>query len=221
MPAPPRFAISRTRLVIATAIVAIALVAVAGAATRHLDAQEIVTWLRSSPWAPVAFLVAYAVLNVAFVPTVALSIAAPLIWGWKIGGVIELFAATLAALPPYYLSRAASRRWIGERADDRWLEKLRREGFSALLILRLVPVIPYTALNYVAGAAGIGTRPYLLATFLGVIPSTFVFAYFVEAIVAGIMTPLAASLRVAGAGALLALLVVVTRFAARRLSASS
>ncbi len=87
----------------------------------------------------------------------------------------------------------------------------------ALLTLRLVPLVPYTALNYLAGCTRLTTSRYLLATVVGMIPSTFVFAYLVDAIVAGVLSPRDAALRVLGAGALFAVLVITTRVAARAL----
>ena len=62
-------------------------------------------------------------------------------------------------------------------------------SFSLLLLLRVVPIIPYTALNYVAGLSPIRPQRYLLATFIGMVPSTYLFAYFVDATVEGIMEP--------------------------------
>jgi uncharacterized membrane protein YdjX (TVP38/TMEM64 family) len=51
-----------------------------------------------------------------------------------------------------------------------------RNAFSYLLVLRLVPLFPFWLVNLVAGAAGLPLRVYVLATFLGIIPVTFVYA---------------------------------------------
>lgn len=221
-PTEPARKLTSARIVVVTVGISVFLAVALGVGARGFDPAVAISWLRgfqSAWWAPLAFFCAYAVLNIAFVPTQALSIAAAVIWGWKAGGAIELVSATLGALPPYFIARGAAHRWTNEQTDARWLEKLRREGFSALLILRMVPVIPYTALNYVAGAAGIRLRDYFLGTLFGVLPSTFIFAYFVDAIVAGILTPLDATIRVIVAGIVMATLVVATRIAARRLTA--
>ena len=97
------------------------------------------------------------------------------------------------------------------RRHERIMEMLAREGFSLLLAMRLIPIIPYTALNYASGFSAIRTIPYLVATFVGMIPPTFIFAYFVDALLAGLMKPTDIMVRMVGAGVLLALLVFLTR----------
>jgi uncharacterized membrane protein YdjX (TVP38/TMEM64 family) len=83
--------------------------------------------------------------------------------------------------------------------------------------MRLIPRIPYTALNYAAGFSAIRTIPYLLATFLGMIPPIFIFAYFVDALLAGLMQPTDIMLRMVAAGVLLAVLVFITRLGTKAL----
>ncbi len=52
---------------------------------------------------------------------------------------------------------------------DRWVE---RRGVWAVLVARLVPVLPFTAVNYASGLTAIGFWPYLLATAVGILPGT-------------------------------------------------
>ena len=171
---------------------------------------------RDAAWAIPLFFLLYALLDIFFIPTQALSIAAVLMWGWSRGGAIELVAATTGSIGPYLLARGALRAPITARlaAHRRTAEVLDREGFLLLLILRIVPVIPYTILNYVAGLSTLGVWRYVAATILGMIPSTFVFAYFVDAVVRGVTEPRQILNRGLAAGALLAALLVLSRLAA-------
>jgi uncharacterized membrane protein YdjX (TVP38/TMEM64 family) len=168
--------------------------------------------LRNVWWAPLAYFAAYAILNVLFIPTQLLSIAATVIWGWRVGATIELFAATFGAMFPYFIARI----FRVERALE-YQDTIEREGFTFLLIMRLVPILPYTALNYAAGITPIRALPYAFATFLGMIPSTFIFAFFVDSIVQGVLKPREVFIRIVVAGLLLAALVILTRLAASRL----
>lgn len=209
------------------AVVILALAA-AGAALyfspigQNFDAAKIVAWSRqfSSRWwiVPLYFLV-YAILDVLFIPTQFLSIAGVLMWGWPKAGVIELFAATTGAILPYLIARTTLRETIAARLrrHQRAAEVLEREGFTLLVFLRLVPIIPYTALNYLAGLSSINVGKYVVATLLGMIPSTFIFAYFVQAAMDGFIRPREVMLRVLLAGALLGALIIATRLAAPRL----
>jgi uncharacterized membrane protein YdjX (TVP38/TMEM64 family) len=170
-------------------------------------------------WAPILFMLLYLVLNIFFIPPQALSIAAVVAWGWIVGGAVELVVATFTALFPYWIARSAARTWVEARLrrHERIMEMLQREGFSLLLAMRLIPLIPYTALNYAAGFSAIRTIPYLVATFIGMIPPVFIFAYFVDALLAGLMQPTDIMVRMVAAGILLAILVLITRLGTRML----
>jgi uncharacterized membrane protein YdjX (TVP38/TMEM64 family) len=54
---------------------------------------------------------------------------------------------------------------------------IERDGFWYLLALRLVPVFPFWLLNLVAAACGMRLLPFAIATMLGIIPGTFVYAW--------------------------------------------
>lgn len=170
-------------------------------------------------WTLPLYFLLYALLDIIFIPTQFLSIAAVLMWGWLRGGTIELFAATAGAIPPYLIARSTLRDWFHDRiaAYRRASEMLDREGFTLLLLLRVVPLIPYTPLNYVAGLSSVSISRYVLATFIGIMPSTFIFAWFVQSIADGVMQPRDATLRALAAAAVFAALIIVTRLAAPRL----
>ena len=189
---------------------------------RYMDPATALAQLRAlsaTAWAVPAYFAAYAILDVLFIPTQFLSIAGVLMWGWVKGATIELVAATVGALFPFLIARTAMREWVTRRLQrhDRIAETLDREGFTLLLLLRVIPIIPYTALNYVAGFSRISIVRYLLATIIGMIPSAYIFAYFVDAAAAGVMKPRALMVRAIGAAALFAALIVVTRLVAPRL----
>ena len=191
------------------------------AGARLFDATRVVETMRQYSdrwWIVPAYVLAYAILDILFIPTQFLSIAAVLMWGWMKGGTIELFSATFGALFPYLIARSTLRESVAARlrTHETIFNALERDSFTLLLLLRVVPIIPYTALNYVAGLASMTTQRYLLATFLGIIPSTYIFAYFVDATVQGVMAPRDVIVRVIAAGALLAALIIVTRLAAPR-----
>ena len=201
----------------------IALMAAAGASLYFsVDAAALIALLRrhgNQWWAIPAYFVIYALLDIFFIPTQFLSIAAVLMWGWIRGGTVELFAATLGAIPPYLIARSTLRDWIIARLEThrRTAEILDREGFTLLLLLRVVPIIPYTPLNYIAGLTSLGLRQYVLATFIGILPSTFIFAWFVQAMAEGVMQPREATMRAVAAACVFAALIIATRLAAPRL----
>ncbi len=52
-----------------------------------------------------------------------------------------------------------------------------RNAFSYLLTIRLMPIFPFWVVNIVPALLGMRLGPYLGATFLGIIPGTFAYAY--------------------------------------------
>ena len=185
------------------------------AAGRFFDPLQISSWITSVRhhwWTPLAFAACYVAAAVLFLPVTFLSVVAALIWGWKIGGAIELIAATLAAGVPFAVARGLAPEWLERRLAARFPGgRLREEGMTLLLLLRLIPVVPYVAVNYLAGFGTFRFRDFLITTFLGMIPSVFVFAYFVDAIAAGLITQRQVFLRILVAGGALAVLTVLGR----------
>lgn len=52
----------------------------------------------------------------------------------------------------------------------------RENAFSYLLVLRLIPIFPFFVVNLVPAFLGVGLRTYVVATFLGIIPGSYVYA---------------------------------------------
>jgi uncharacterized membrane protein YdjX (TVP38/TMEM64 family) len=176
--------------------------------------------VRDTWWAPLLFIGLYSLFNVLLLPGTILSLTAGVVWGWLAGGLWVLAASTIGSAIPYFMARAAGSGWIEgqiERRAGRIYEKLRSEGFITLLLMRLVPIVPYNVLNYAAGLAGIRPRDYLVATFVGTIPGIFIFTYLADSLAKGVVSPREAFLRVLLAGILLAALALSSRLLAGRL----
>lgn len=126
-------------------------------------------------WGPVVFMLAYAALTLAPLPKSVLSIAAGLVFGLGAGTVFVYVAAMLGSVAAFWLGR-----WLGREAVEKFtgtrVEKvdrlLRRRGLAAMIGVRLVPVLPFTAINYAAGLTSIGWWHYFLGTAIGILPGT-------------------------------------------------
>ena len=169
-------------------------------------------------WAVPLFFAIYLAFALLLLPVAPLSAAAALAWGWKLGGAIELVACTLAALPPFLLARCGlAARFLERRgivvpqfSDDR--------GVFPLFLLRVVPAIPYVALNYIAGLGRFRLRDYALTTLVGSVPSVFLFAFFVDTLGAA-ASGMATQLRILGACVAFAVFAIIARAAASRVRA--
>ena len=134
----------------------------------------------------------YTVSTALSLPQAALlTIAGGLLFGTLAGGGLAVAGATAGACVLFLAARSAlgealSRRGGAAMAGVR--DALRRDGFSYLLALRLVPLFPFWLVNLAASVCGMRLGVFAAATLLGIIPGTFVFA----SIGAGVGTVLAA-----------------------------
>ncbi|MCI4676061.1 TVP38/TMEM64 family protein [Candidatus Mycolicibacterium alkanivorans] len=163
------------RRIIAAAAAAVMLVAVALLVPLP-TAVQLRDWATSvGPWFPLAFLGAHVVVTVFPFPRTAFTLAAGLLFGPAPGIAIAVVASTLSAVIALLLVRALGWRLNGlvshpavESVDAR----LRARGWPAILSLRMIPAVPFSVLNYAAGASAVRLVPYLLATLVGLLPGT-------------------------------------------------
>jgi uncharacterized membrane protein YdjX (TVP38/TMEM64 family) len=128
------------------------------------------------------FAVIYVVCTVALIPASVLTMAAGFVYGPLYGLLVVVPAATLGATGAFLLGRTVLRGWVRRRirsspraqALDR---AVGREGFTLVFLLRLSPLVPFNVLNYALSLSGISTGRYVLATFLGIIPGTWLYVY--------------------------------------------
>ena len=128
----------------------------------------------------VLFVLAYA-LVVAFSLPIAIIIT-PLggfLFGVWLGAVLSVIGATVGSVAVFLAARSAFRDLFQARAGGmlaRLEAGFRRDSFSYLLFLRLVPVFPFWLVNIVPALLGMKLPPYMLATLIGIIPAAFVYA---------------------------------------------
>jgi uncharacterized membrane protein YdjX (TVP38/TMEM64 family) len=166
--------VSRWRFVAAvvgiTTVVAVTMVVPLPTAVQLRD------WAESAgPWFPLAFLLAHILVTVLPFPRTAFTLSAGLLFGPVLGVLIAVCASAASAVAALLLVRAAGwqlNRLIRHRAVHRVDARLRQRGWLAVLSLRLIPAVPFSALNYAAGASAVRLLPYTLATLAGLLPGT-------------------------------------------------
>lgn len=108
------------------------------------------------------------------------TLAGGFLFGTVAGALYAVLSATLGGTLSFLLVRFGIGSWIQERYHNelRTLnEELTERGFFYLLALRLFVVIPFFALNLLAGLTKISLLQFILATVIGILPGSFVFAY--------------------------------------------
>ena len=162
--------VSRTRVIL-TATAAVILVALALLVPLP-TAVQLRDWASSvGPWLPLAFLGAHVVVTVFPFPRTAFTLAAGLLFGPALGIAIAVVASTLSAVIALLLVRALG--WqLNRLVSHPAVASVDARGWPAILSLRMIPAVPFSVLNYAAGASAVRLLPYLLATLAGLLPGT-------------------------------------------------
>ncbi|WP_435200287.1 TVP38/TMEM64 family protein [Janibacter sp. GS2] len=125
--------------------------------------------------APVLFVLIYAVVTLLPLPKNVVAALAGAMFGLALGVVVVFLAALLGAAAAFALSRALGRdaveRLTGARVA-RVDALLGRRGITAVIGVRLVPILPFTVINYSAGLTAVRTRDYAIGTAVGIVPGT-------------------------------------------------
>lgn len=140
----------------------------------------------------VEFVAAYSVLAVilylvCYVSVIAFSlpggafmtITGGFLFGAWAGTVYAVLAATVGAMALYLAARFALADLLRAKAGPaiRKMEAgFRENALSYLLALRLIPVFPFWLVNLVPALLGVPFRVYLIGTFIGILPGTFIYA---------------------------------------------
>lgn len=146
--------------------------------------QELQAYLRElGSWAAVGYIGLFTVLPAFFFPVAVLALAGGLLFGLWLGSFYTFIGAILNCTLMFFLARYAGRKQveslIAQKLSPVWQERLRSlnsgRGFSLLIILRLIPAVPYNLINYAFGLSAMRYPTYILASALGIIPGTFAF----------------------------------------------
>ena len=135
------------------------------------------------PWAPAVYIALFAVLPAVFFPVAVLALAGGLLFGLWAGSAYTFLGAMINCTVMFWLARTVGyrkvRTLVRSRLSEKWQRRLDaaagREGFCLLVILRLIPAVPYNLINYAFGLSPMGYPAYLLGSALGIIPGTLVF----------------------------------------------
>lgn len=131
-------------------------------------------------WGPVLIIALMVVHSVTFVPAEILSIASVIlfgpVWGVVFAWIGAMLGASLAFVLARWIGRPIAYRFVPERWLDRFQEFFEREGVTGVLILRLIPLVSFNALNYGTGLTPMTWWEYLWTTGLGILPMEILIA---------------------------------------------
>ena len=167
----------------------VALVALAALAllARRLGIQQ---WLQRilsqinhfGPWAPLAYILFYAIACVFAVPGSLLTLGGGFLFGIGFGILYVSIGATLGATLAFLVGRYLLRGWVIKKLGHNLRfqaldEAVAREGWKIVMLVRLCPIFPFPVTNYGFGITRIPLREYVLASWIGMLPAMLVLVY--------------------------------------------
>jgi uncharacterized membrane protein YdjX (TVP38/TMEM64 family) len=123
------------------------------------------------------------------IPGLPLMVAAGVAFGGLVGAMVSWVGALISATLGYWIART-----IGRDIVTRWVKRFKRvdaamsdaKHFLGVLRLRLIPVIPIGAVNFVGGLSRANFLSYLAATAIGVLPAVTIYNYFADSLIEGV-----------------------------------
>jgi uncharacterized membrane protein YdjX (TVP38/TMEM64 family) len=158
-----------------------------GAAWRFLPVKDWVTafsgWVEQRGiWGYAIFIAAYAVATILFFPGSLMTIGAGLAFGLWRGFATVSAGSTLGAALAFLIARYCFRKKVEAVTKENpkfaaMDEAIDQGGWKMVALLRLSPLLPFNLSNYLYGVTKIGFWSYLAASWLGMIPGTFLYVY--------------------------------------------
>ncbi|HSJ37003.1 MAG TPA: TVP38/TMEM64 family protein [Planococcus sp. (in: firmicutes)] len=155
----------------------------------QVDASDLRNWILSfGLWAPVIYIVVYTIRPLVFFPASVLSIAGGLAFGAWMGTVYTIIGATLGAMLSFYVAKTVGKSlvkkdWTGNAGKIQ--AQMEQNGFLYVLLFRLIPVINFDLISYMAAIAKVRFTSFALATLIGIIPGTFAYNFLGSSFVSG------------------------------------
>ncbi len=130
-------------------------------------------------WAPLVYLLAYA-QPIIPLPASAMTVTAGLAFGPLWGTLAALVGATGRACSEFLVARLLGRDVVAKLLKGKVAsldEKIGANAFQTVLLIRLIPNLPFDVQNYGLGFSRVKFLPYALASFFGMAPGAFVYVY--------------------------------------------
>jgi len=134
---------------------------------------------KAGAWGPALYFATYVALALIPCPKALLTAAGGALFGLWAGAGLALSAALVGALVSFAVGRLLGRDAVDRLTRGRLArvdELLRGHGLAAVLVVRLVPLVPFLAINYAAGLSGVRLRHYVVGSAFGMVPGSLAYA---------------------------------------------
>lgn len=135
-------------------------------------------------WAPIVFIALYAFATI-FIPSTPFMAISGVLFGFKYGLIYTVIGGFVSAMFVFGLSRILGASFSEKilrherfKKIGEYNESINEHGLWSLIVLRIMPVMPFNVLNLLMGISKIKVRDYILGTLIGLAPSNVITVYF-------------------------------------------
>ena len=142
--------------------------------------EELQQWIQSlGVWGPIAFFVIYLGAVIATIPGTIFGVIAGALFGSVIGVILISIASTIGASLTFLIARYFARdivaRWLSKNKTMKRLDQLTEDhGVFIVGLTRLIPLFPFTLLNYGFGLTKVSFKTYVFWSWLCMLPGTII-----------------------------------------------
>lgn len=149
-----------------------------------ITAQSIRDWVNGfGVFAPIAYIVAWAILPIFFFPVPILALAGGLSFRLWMGTIYTIIGAIVNSSLMFWIAKILAKdmvsSYLEKKLPEKWWNRFmkadKKQGFLIVFVCRLIPVMPYNVINYASGLTNISFVNYSIATAIGILPGTLVF----------------------------------------------
>ncbi|MAA73940.1 MAG: hypothetical protein CMN28_04475 [Salinisphaeraceae bacterium] len=175
----------RIKLLVAAAWLAVLAAGLGYAWLNDISAGQIVGRLYSAaennPWAPVIYVLLYALRPLTLLPAMWLTIASGSLFGFLPGVMLTIIGENTSAATAYWIAR-----FFGDPADpdqtaveevSRFRRRLREQALPTVIVLRAA-YLPFDPVNFGCGFLRVPWWPYFIGTFIGILPPMITYVSF-------------------------------------------
>jgi len=116
------------------------------------------------------FIMAYVIANLLILPATVFNLASGTIFGIGWGLVIASVSCWVSAVVGFVIARQLGQNWFRQKFTDRWEQieaNLSQGGLGYVIVARILPVIPYGIVSFMAGCTGVKVGDFVLGTLIG------------------------------------------------------
>ncbi len=133
---------------------------------------------RFGPLVPLAFVFVHVLASLLFVPRSVMAIVATMLFGFWAACGWAMLGSTAGAVTGFLIARYINSGLIVPEEMKRigpLLERAEEGGWRAVAIVRLLPLLPHSLINYALGLTRLSASEYTLGSIVGMLPETYVF----------------------------------------------